>query len=476
MTNENILSKRYVTPSINKIFSEAGKTLAERELWIAVLKAQKSLNLQGITEEIILKYETGKNDLNLTRINEIEKVTKHDIKAKIQGFNEASNIQGSEEQIHRGLTSRDLTDNVEQYQILKASKIIMQKHTSILNILLELAEKYKDTYVVGRTHHQPAQVTTFGKRLSIIAEELLYHIKGFDFFLENYPLRGIKGPVGTQTDMLSLLGEGSKVNELEHQIAQHLGFKKILNSTSQIYPRSLDLDLISRLAGLSAASENLANIIRLMAGYNHLTEGFKKGQVGSTAMPHKQNAIKSERINGFGNVLKGYLAMASTQAGNQWEEGDVSCSVIRRVYLPDCFYTIDGQSETVLTVLNGIGLFPKVIENEVSKWLPFLASTKFLTLLTDKGVGREEAHKLIKDYAIEEALSMREGNENELLEKLSENQILKEKGISLKELEDLMANKEVLIGLSHKQILNVKNNAEPYLVKYGRDYQVGSIL
>ncbi|MBT3408780.1 adenylosuccinate lyase [Candidatus Woesearchaeota archaeon] len=476
MVNNNILSQRYVTDSINDIFSEEGKTLMERRIWLTVLKSQFELGLGGITKEIINKYESNLNVIDLKRIGEIETITKHDVKAKIQAFNESAQISGNEEQIHRGMTSRDLTDNVEQYQILCASKIIMGKKTSLLNKLLDLADKYEKTYIVARTHHQPAQLTTFGKRISFIAEELLYHIKKFDFFIEQYPLRGIKGPVGTQVDMLNLLGSDKKVYDLEKMVAHELGFEQVLDSVGQIYPRSLDFDLVSNLVGLSSASENFTNTIRLMAGYNLLTEGFKPGQVGSAAMPHKQNTRTSERVDGFSNTLKGYLTMASIQSGNQWEEGDVSCSVARRVFIADAFYAIDGQLESTLNIVNNLGIFPEVIKNEISDWLPFLASTLFLTYLTETGFGREEAHLLIKEISVQEALYVRDGKKNNLINSLAENSKIKGAGIKLFDLYSLINLKDDMIGTTYSQIERVREKSMPMIKKYGSDYNSRDIL
>ena len=233
--------------------------------------------------------------------------------------------------------------------------------------------------MAGRSHNVAAQATTLGKRFATVAEEMLIALDRVEELLARYPLRGIKGPVGTAQDMLDLLGgDADKLAELEQRIAGHLGFERVLTSVGQVYPRSLDFDVLTALVQLAAAPSNLATTIRLMAGHELVTEGFQPGQVGSSAMPHKMNTRSCERVNGLAVVIRGYASMAGELAGDQWNEGDVSCSVVRRVALPDAFFAIDGLFETFLTVLDEFGAFPAVIQRELDRYLPFLATTKVL--------------------------------------------------------------------------------------------------
>jgi adenylosuccinate lyase len=255
----------------------------------------------------------------------------------------------------------------------------------------------------------PAQASTLGKRFANAGEELLQAFARVDELLARYPLRGIKGPVGTQQDQLDLLGDHEKVDRLERLVAEHLGFANVLHDVGQVYPRSLDLDVVSALVQAASGPANLAKTIRLMAGHDLATEGFLPGQVGSSAMPHKTNARSCERINGFTVVLRGHLAMVADLVGDQWNAGDVSCSVVRRVALPDAFFALDGLFETFLTVLDGFGTFPAVIERELERYLPFLATTKMLLSLVKQGHGREEAHQMVQDWAASAATAIRNG-------------------------------------------------------------------
>ena len=242
-----------------------------------------------------------------------------------------------------------------------------------------------------------------------------------DGLLDRYPLRGIKGPVGTAQDMLDLLGEPEDVDLLESKVVGQLSPSgRSLISVGQVYPRSLDYEVVSALVQLAAGPASLATTIRLMAGAELATEGFRPGQVGSSAMPHKMNARSCERVCGLAVILRGYASMAGELAGAQWNEGDVFCSVVRRVALPDAFYAIDGLIETFLTILDDFGAYPAVIERELERYLPFLATTKVLMAAVRAGVGRETAHEAIKEHAVAVALAMREkGLEPNLLERLA---------------------------------------------------------
>ena len=222
-----------------------------------------------------------------------------------------------------------------------------------------------------------------------------------------------------EQDSIDLLGSTDAHFKLEGAIAKELGFNSVLDSTGQIYPRSFDYDVVTTLVQIASSPSSLATSIRLMAGAELVTEGFKAGQVGSSAMPHKMNTRSCERVNGLSVVLRGYASMVSELSGDQWNEGDVSCSVVRRVALPDAFYAIDGLLETMLTVLDEFGAFPAVISAELERYLPFLATTKILMAAVKCGVGREVAHEVIKEHAVKAALGMREGKKNTLLEDLA---------------------------------------------------------
>jgi adenylosuccinate lyase len=418
----NVLAARYASPELVTIWSPEYKIVLERRLWIAVLRAQRDLGVD-VPEQAITDYERVVDQVDLASIAERERVTRHDVKARIEEFNALA----GHEHVHKGLTSRDLTENVEQLQIRLSLELVRDRTVAILARLARRAGEYAELVMAGRSHNVAAQATTLGKRFASAADELLVAYARLEDLRGRYPLRGIKGPVGTAQDMLDLLdGDAAKLAQLEERVAAHLGFAGVFTSVGQVYPRSLDHDVLSALVQLGAGPSSLATTIRLMAGAELATEGFKPGQVGSSAMPHKMNTRSAERINGLMVVLRGNASMAAELAGAQWNEGDVFCSVVRRVALPDAFFALDGLFETTLTVLDEFGAYPAVIANELDRYLPFLATTKVLMAAVRAGVGRETAHEVIKEHAVGVALAMREEgqSENDLLARLQNDERL----------------------------------------------------
>ena len=411
----SVLASRYASSAVREIFAPEAKIISERKLWLAVARAQSNLG-HPIEEKVILDYEKVINLVDLDSIDAREKIIRHDVKARIEEFNALA----GHEAIHAGMTSRDLTENIEALQIRNGLLIVRDRTIALLARLGERATQYADQPIAGRSHNVPAQITTLGKRFASASEELLFAYERLSSLLERYPLRGIKGPFGTAQDSIDLLGSSEAHQKLELSIAAELGFDHLLDSTGQVYPRSFDFDVLTSLVQIAAAPSSLAISIRLMAGAELVSEGFKAGQVGSSAMPHKMNTRSCERVNGLAVLLRGYASMAGELAGDQWNEGDVSCSVVRRVAIPDAFYAIDGLLETMLTVLDEFGIFPAVIEAELVRYLPFLASTKILMATVKAGVGREVAHEVIKEHATKAALAMREGKPNMLLSALAE--------------------------------------------------------
>jgi adenylosuccinate lyase len=410
----SLLASRYASAAMCEVFAPEAKIIAERKLWIAVMRAQSSLG-HIIANDVITDYENVITQVNLASIDAREKSIRHDVKARIEEFNALA----GHEAIHAGMTSRDLTENIEALQIRNGLEIVHNKVVALLARLGESAAQYAAQPIAGRSHNAPAQITTLGKRFASAAEELIFAYERLTALQERYPMRGIKGPVGTAQDSIDLLGTSDAHFKLESSIAKELGFSHVLDSTGQVYPRSFDYDVVSTLVQLAASPSSLATSIRLMAGAELVTEGFKAGQVGSSAMPHKMNTRSCERINGLAVILRGYASMVSELAGDQWNEGDVSCSVVRRVALPDAFYAIDGLLETMLTVLDEFGAYPAVINAELERYLPFLATTKILMAAVKAGVGREIAHEIIKEHSVKAALAMREGKENSLLADLA---------------------------------------------------------
>ncbi|TVR54173.1 MAG: adenylosuccinate lyase [Puniceicoccaceae bacterium] len=404
---ENVLAQRYASDAMCRIWSPEGRVVMERDLWIAVLKAQRELGL-AVPEGAVAAFEQVRERVDLASIARREAELLHDVKARLEEFCALAGF----ECLHLGMTSRDLTENVEQLQIWSALKLIRLKAVAVLGRLAARSAQWSDLVVTARTHNVPAQPTTLGKRLAMFGEELLHAVRSLDGFITSYPFRGLKGAVGTQLDLLTLFdGDAAKVAELEAGVLAHLGAGHSLKVVGQVYPRSLDAETMARLLAITSGPSSLAKTLRLMAGQGLLTEGFLPGQVGSSAMPHKVNARNCERINGFHQLLRGYAATASGLAGDQWNEGDVSCSVVRRVILPDAFFAADGLLETMLTVLDRMEVFGAAMAVEAAVQAPFLSATTLLMEAVKAGAPREEAHREIKRCALAAARRLREGQE-----------------------------------------------------------------
>jgi len=468
----DVLAARYASGELTRLWSPEHKVVLERQLWLAVLKAQADLGID-VPEGAVADYERVVDQVDLASIAARERVTRHDVKARIEEF---SALAGHE-QIHKGMTSRDLTENVEQLQIRQSLEHVRDRTVALLVRLAALAAEHSELVMTGRSHNVAAQATTLGKRFASAADEILVAFQRLEELIARYPLRGIKGPVGTSQDMLDLLGgDQDKLAELEQRVAGHLGFQQALTSVGQVYPRSLDYDVLSALVQLAAGPSSLAKTIRLMAGIELVTEGFKEGQVGSSAMPHKMNTRSCERVNGLAVVLRGYASMVSELGGDQWNEGDVSCSVVRRVALPDAFFAFDGLLETFLTVLDEFGAFPAVIAAELDRYLPFLGTTKVLMAAVRVGVGRETAHEAIKEHAVASALAMRAGvRENQLLARLGEDERIP---LDLAGLRALLADRLSFTGAASAQVAEVVRQVEAVAARYPQaaKYTPGDIL
>ena len=461
MTIPDVLAGRYASTEMVELWSPAHKVVLERRLWLAVLRAQRDLGVD-VPDGVVEAYEAVVDSVDLASIEARERVTRHDVKARIEEFCALA----GHEHIHKAMTSRDVTENVEQLQIRTSLQATRDRMVAAVARLGRLAAEHATLVMVGRSHNVAAQATTLGKRFATAGEELLVALARVDDLVARYPLRGITGPVGTAQDQLDLLGgDPARLAALQEAVARHLGFDHILGSTGQIYPRSLDLDVVSALVQAAAAPASLATTIRLMAGHELVTEGFAAGQVGSSAMPHKMNARTCERICGLAVVLSGHLAMVTGISGHQWNEGDVSDSVVRRVALPGAFFATDGLYQGFLTVLDELAPFPAVIDRELTRDLPFLATTKVLLAAVRAGVGREQAHHVIGEHAVAAALARREKavGEDDLLERLAGDDRLR---LSRRDLEATVADPITFTGAAAAQVAAFVGRAEDLAARF----------
>ncbi|MCI7699109.1 MAG: adenylosuccinate lyase [Akkermansia sp.] len=469
----NVLAGRYASDAMKAIWSAEGRIVLEREFWIAVMKAQKDLGLD-IPQEAIDAYERVKGQVNIDSINARERITRHDVKARIEEFCDLAGYQ----HIHKGMTSRDLTENVEQLQIRRSMDIIMNKVVAACVRMAKHARQWRDVVFAARTHNVAAQATTMGKRVAMFGEELVHWAHAWISAMERYRVRGLKGAVGTQLDQLSLFGKNAAtVQELEQRICRHLGIEAKWINVGQVYPRSLDFEIISGLVGLSAGPSSFCKTWRLMVGHELCTEGFAKGQTGSSAMPHKMNPRSCERVNGFHAILKGHLSMIGGIIGDQWNEGDVSCSVVRRCVLPDAFMAADGLFETFITVLDQMDIYEPVIRTELNRYLPFLMTTTIMMAAVKRGVGREEAHEVIKEHAVAVSDDLRHGRIscNDLLDRLGNDARLR---LSREEIQQIYDANAGDTGMAAAQVDGFCSMVDELATRFpdGVEYAPGAIL
>jgi adenylosuccinate lyase len=469
----NVLAERYASSALQAIWSAEGRIVLEREFWIAVMKSQRDLGLD-VPAEAIAAYEKVKDQVDTASIMRRERVTRHDVKARIEEFNDLA----GHEHVHKGMTSRDLTENVEQLQVFRSLQIIRDKSVATLARVSKRAQQWAGLVITARTHNVAAQPTTFGKRLAMFGEEMLSAHAAVQDLVDRYPVRGLKGAVGTQMDQLSLFdGDASKVAELEKRVVAHLGMPAVWTNVGQVYPRSLDFRVVAALTDLASGPSSFSKTLRLMAGHETASEGFAPGQTGSSAMPHKMNSRSCERVNGFHVILKGHLAMAGGLAGDQWNEGDVSCSVVRRVMLPDAFFAIDGLFETFLTILDQMDAYPAVIARENAHYLPFLMTTTIMMEAVKAGVGRETAHKAIKEHAVATVNDLRAGKTtlNDLVGRLAGDDRIP---LTADQLAAIVASGEENAGAARSQVDHFASAVAALVARHpeAADYSPGSIL
>ena len=428
----SIVGKRYASSQMQSIWSAETKVLKERELWIAVMRAQAKLGID-ISSEVITAYESVKSEIDLGSIERREAELKHDVKARIEEFNALSGHQ----KIHLGLTSRDVTENIEGWQIKTSLELTLSSSARLLEELAKKIESYSDLAIVGRTHNVPAQLTTLGRRFASWGEEFLIALENLETLHTNFRIKGIKGAIGTGSDLKALHSDNWQ--EVERAVTHELRIEKTLIAPPQIYPRSLDFQVVANLYQLAAPIASIATNIRLMAGLGLLSEGKADGQVGSSAMPHKNNPRLSERVNGLFILLKGYLTMVSEISGDQWNEGDVSESVVRRVALADSFYTIDAILRSMKKILSELQVNESAISMEVDREIEYLLSSKVLLIASQKGVGREAAHSLI----LETATKSRSSDSETFFELLAKN---KELDLPFSQLQELKSKPQEHLG------------------------------
>lgn len=385
---------QYASEEMRHVWSPEFRVAVEREIWILIMQLQAKAGID-IPEDAISDYIQASDTIDLDRIRDIEKETKHDLRARLVAFNEAAGHTYA----HYGLTSCDITDNAVLDLIRESAGHLETKAQTVLSRLRDHIEASAELVCVARTHNQPAQLSTVGKRFATVADELLACLGRLSFERRAMACRGLGGAVGTGMDLATLLGSPEAYRVFNLEFAQGLGYHCLMGSTGQVSHRSEDAAVAAAAVSLTAACANLARMVRLETGYGRMWETQGDDQVGSSAMPHKRNSITAERINGLANIAKGYYSMLSSAMGETWLEGDVSDSVTRRVSLPGLFCAVDAALVNTIALLERLDLSKDAYRRDVNEWSFVVRSGEILAAAVKNGALRDEAYEAIRAWA-----------------------------------------------------------------------------
>lgn len=436
---------------MSTLFSAQFKYSTWRRLWIALAKAEKKMGLP-ITEAQIQAMQAEWENIDFARVAEWEKKTHHDVMAHVHAFGEQ--CPTAKKILHLGATSAFVTDNTDLIQMQEGLKLLKVKLIQVIRQLKILAEKHADLPTLSYTHLQPAQPTTVGKRICLWLQDLLWDCKDLVEKEENLPFLGLKGATGTQSSFMSLLDHDlKKVEKLDLLVAEEMGFKNLLPISGQTYTRKIDMRIFSALEGLAASSHKCGTDLRLLSHLGEMEEGIGEHQVGSSAMPHKRNPIHAERVCGLSRFLISLSSNPSYTLATQWLERSLDDSANRRLVIPEGFLAADGVLNLLLSLFSKLQIYPKVIQENLQKELPYLALESILMLSVKKGNDRQEVHERLRIHSLK--------GKEDLLEMIQKD---KKVGLTKKEIEQCLPPST---GRSKQQVIHfIKEEVDPFLKLY----------
>ena len=416
---ESPLVTRNASEAMLRLFSARHKFGLWRRLWLELARAEKELGLDRISDEALRQMEARLDDIDFARAADWEKRLRHDVMAHVHAFEEVA--PAAKGIIHLGATSQYVVDNADLMIMRDALRQVAQRLASAIDALATFAAKWKDLPTLGYTHFQPAQLTTVGKRATLWAQDLAIDLEEIEHRIATLRFRGVKGTTGTQASFLSLFdGDHEKVKRLDRLVTERFGFAASFEVTGQTYPRKVDAQIVSDLAGVAASVHKLCNDIRLLAGMKQLEEPFEAEQVGSSAMAYKRNPMRCERATGLSRFVISLAANPLQTAAEQWFERTLDDSSNKRLCIPEAFLALDGALQIVVNVARGLVVYPKTIEAAVAAELPFMATEEILMAAVKAGGDRQDLHELIRRHsqAAAEQVKM-EGKPNDLLDRLA---------------------------------------------------------
>ena len=399
--------ERYTSKEMQDKFSREKKFSLWRRFWLALARNEKDLGVEGITEQALKEMEANVDNLNLERADEIERDTKHDVVAHIRAYGEQ--CPSAKGIIHVPCTSRDPTDNCELLQLKEGMELVRYKLAHVIDFTADKALGHRELAMLGRTHYQPAELTTLGRRLAIHGEEMLLAFDNLQYVIENLPFRGLKGAVGTQSTFLDLFdGDEKKVAVLEERMANEFGFKHVLHCTGQTYHRMIDYQIASALGMVAIGARRFANTVRLLQGLGEIEEPFGKKQTGSSAMPWKRNPKDSERLSSISYAVLGAAHELGECAANQWLEGSVEDSALRRIKLREAFFATDAVLELYAKIIQGLNVYERKIDRNLSEKLPYIVLNALRTEAIKRGGDSQALHEKLRTHAMD-ALQKEQG-------------------------------------------------------------------
>ena len=409
------LSERYASKEMQYIFSPDMKFKTWRKLWIALAESEMELGL-NITQEQIDELKAHADDINYDVAKEREKLVRHDVMSHVYAYGQqCPKAKGI---IHLGATSCYVGDNTDIIIMTEALKLVRKKLINVINELAKFADKYKSQPTLAFTHFQPAQPTTVGKRATLWLMELKLDLDDLNYMIDSMMLLGSKGTTGTQASFLELFeGDHEKIKELENKIAKKMGFEKCFPVSGQTYSRKMDTRVLNVVAGIAASAHKFSNDIRLLQHLKEIEEPFEKNQIGSSAMAYKRNPMRSERIASLANYVMVTALNPAITSATQWFERTLDDSANKRLSVPECFLAIDGILDLYLNVVDGLVVYPKVIEKRLMSERPFMATENIMMDAVKAGGDRQEMHEKIRTLSMEAGKNVKEkGLDNNLLE------------------------------------------------------------
>jgi len=458
---ENPLVKRYASKEMNYNWSPQKKFSTWRRLWIALAQAEKELGLD-ISDDQITEMSQHIEDINFNVAEAKEKELRHDVMSHVHAFGEQ--CPKAAPIIHLGATSCFVTDNTELLQLRGGLQIIEKKLVELIQVLRDFSAEHKDLATLGFTHFQPAQLTTVGKRASLWLYDFLLDLREIRRLIRALPFRGVKGTTGTQASFLALFnGDHEKVKKLDTRVRELMGFEAAVPVSGQTYTRKFDYQIVSALAGIAQSASKAATDIRLLAHRKEVEEPFGKSQVGSSAMAYKRNPMRCERICSLSRFVMTLTANTAHTHANQWLERTLDDSANRRLSLPEAFLGTDVVLASMHNVISGLQVWPKVIESNIDRELPFMATENIIMACSQAGGSRQELHEAVRKHSMEAAKRVKEaGENNDLLERIQNDPLFAPIHSRLEELLDV--NK--FIGRAPQQVEEfIRDYVEPALAE-----------